>query len=243
MLFTQRAFVLLSLLLSTALLAPAQDARGSIGGRILDAQDAVIAGARVTATNQATGVAASATTNEAGTFRLPFLLPGKYRVTAEMSGFRTFAQSEVELRVTDSLDLRIRLEVGSVAEAIEVKGGTPLLETANSSLGQVMDNKRLEDLPSRGGNPLELERLAPGVANMANLRTQRSSSPGSASNITVNGTGVNATQFNIDGVSNSTNDTGRGFARVAFSPPASAMSESSSSRTPTTRLWGMSTGP
>jgi hypothetical protein len=225
MLFTPRAFVLLSLLLSIAWLAPAQDARGSIGGRIMDAQDAMIAGARVTATNQATGVAASATTNEAGTFRLPFLLPGKYRVTAEISGFRAFAQSDVELRMTDSLDLRIRLEVGSVTEAIEVKGGTPLLETANSSLGQVMDSKRLEDLPSRGGNPLELERLAPGVANLANLRTQRTSSPGSASNITVNGTGVFQTQFNIDGVSNTTNDQGRGYARVAFSPPAAAVSE------------------
>lgn len=203
----------------------AQDARGSIGGRVMDAQDALIAGARVTATNQETGVTVSAVTNEVGSFRLPFLLPGKYRVTVETAGFRKYEQTDVELRVTDRLDLPIHMEVGGVAEVIEVKGGTPLLETSNSSLGQVMDTKRLDDLPVRGGNPLELERLAPGVANMTTLRTQRSSSPASASSITVNGTGVNKTQFNIDGVNNTTNDQGRGFARVAFSPPPSAVNE------------------
>ena len=94
-----------------------------------------------------------------------------------MTGFRTYAQNGIDLRVGDSLDLRVRLEIGNVSESIEVKSGTPLLDTGNSSIGQVMDSKRLEDLPQRGGNPLELERLAPGVANLTSLRVMKLSSP------------------------------------------------------------------
>ena len=203
----------------------AQDARGSIGGRVTDTLDALIVGAKVVTANQETGVIATAITNESGAFRLPFLLPGRYRISVEMNGFRTYAQSGVELRVGDSLDLPIRLEVGNVSETIEVKGGTPLLETGSSSLGQVMDSKRLEDLPQRGGNPLELERLAPGVANLTSLRVMKLSSPAATSQITVNGTGQFSTQFNMDGVSNSSNDQGRGYARVNFIPPSSAVSE------------------
>ena len=203
----------------------AQDARGSIGGRVTDTQDASIAGARVVAANQETGVSVSASTNESGAFRLPFLLPGRYRVSVELSGFRTYARAGVELRVGDSLDLPVRLEVGNVTETIEVKGGAPLLETGTSSPGQVIDAKRLEDLPQRGGNPLELERLAPGVANLTSLRVMKLSSPAATSQITVNGTGQFAAQFNLDGVSNSSNDQGRGYPRVNFIPPSSAVSE------------------
>jgi len=160
-----------------------------------------------------------------------------------MSGFRTFVQSDVEVRVSDSLDLRIRLEVGNVAETIEVKGGTPLLETANSSLGQIMDTKRLEDLPQRGGNPLELQRLAPGVANLTTLRVMKTSSPEGTSSITVNGTGTFSTQFNIDGVSNTTNDRGRGYARVSFIPPSAAVSEFKLQSNPYDATVGHAFGP
>ncbi len=203
----------------------AQDSRGTIGGRVTDAQGAYVVGAHISAVNQATGVAASAVTNESGTFRLPFLAAGTYRLTSEMTGFRNYVQSGVELRLSDVLDLQIRMDVGSVSETIEVKGGTPQLDTASSSIGQLVDSKRLDDLPQRGGNPLELERLAPGVANMTSLRVMKTSSPDATSNITVNGTGNTSTQFNLDGVSNTTNDRGRGYARVAFIPPSGAVSE------------------
>ena len=221
-----RCLVLLMIaLLGLSAPVAAQDARGSIGGRVTDAQDSLIQGARVTATNQQTGVSASAVTNESGAFRLPFLLSGLYRITVEMAGFRSYVRSEVELRVSDTLDLPIRLDVGNVADTIEVKGGTPLLDTAGASVGQVMDAKRLEDLPQRGGNPLELVRLAPGTANLTSLRVMKLSSPAATSQNTVNGTGTFATQFNLDGVNNSSNDQGRGYARVNFIPPSAAVTE------------------
>lgn len=221
----------------------AQDARGSINGRVTDAQDAVIVGVRISAVNQQTGVASSAVSNDAGVFRLPFLVPGVYRLTAEMTGFRTYVQADLQVRTNDSLDLSVRMDVGSVTETIEVKGGTPLLETSTSTVGQVMDTRRLEDLPQRGGNPLELQRLIPGVANLTSLRTMKSSSPDGTSQTTVNGTGSYSTQYNIDGVSNSTNDRGRGYARVAFIPPSSAVSEFKMQSNPYDATVGHAFGP
>ena len=115
----------------------AQDARGSIGGRVSDSQDAVISGARVVAANEQTGVSVSGITNESGAFRLPFLLPGRYRVSVEMSGFRTYAQSGVEVRVSDSLDLPIRLEVGNVVDRVSTSwtiesGGSSFQSSAST---------------------------------------------------------------------------------------------------------------
>ena len=215
----------LLLLISLPSVLQAQDARGTIGGRVADAQDAAIASAKVTATNQETGVVATSSSNDAGTFRLPFLLPGTYKVTAEMAGFKTYVQNQIELRVADNLDLRIRLEVGNVTETIDVKGATPLLDTAGSSVGDVIDVRRLSELPQRGGNPLELERLSPGVANTTTLRIMKLSSPDATSSNTVNGSGNDQTQYNIDGVSDTTNDRGKGYARVAFIPPSGSIQD------------------
>jgi len=243
MLSGSRLAALIPLFVSFALPVLAQDARGTIGGRVSDAQNALVVGVRITATNQATGLSEAAVTNESGAFRLPFLAAGRYRITAEMSGFRNYVQSDVELRLSETLDLKIRMELGSVSETIEVKGGTPLLETANSSTGQLIDSKRLDDLPQRGGNPLELERLAPGVANLTTLRVMKTSSPDATSNITVNGTGNTSTQFNLDGVSNTTNDRGRGYARVAFIPPSAAVSEFKMQSNPYDAAVGHTFGP
>ena len=113
----------------------AQESRASLTGRVADSSDAVVVGVKIQATNLNTGVSISTVTNESGVFVIPFLLSGKYRVTAEQSGFRAWLQDNLELRVNDSVDLRIRLVVGNVTETIEVQGGTPLLETANSSVG------------------------------------------------------------------------------------------------------------
>ena len=177
---------------------------------------------KVSATNLQTGVAATAG-NETGA-SLPFLLPGKYKFNAGMA-FKNYAQNDLELRVNDSLALDVRLEVGGQTETVEVKGGAPLLETADSSLGNVIDERRLSELPQRGGNPLELERLAPGVVNLTTLRIMKPSSPDGTSSVSVNGSGNFGVQYNLDGVTDTTNDRGRGYARVAFIPPSTAVTE------------------
>lgn len=219
-----RRLVLMALAAIT-LTAPtfAQESRASIAGRVADPSDLVVAGAKVVATNVNTGVSSSAVTNESGSFVIPFLLPGTYRLTASLPGFKTYSQDDIRLRVNDSLDLRIRLEIGNVTETINVEAGAPQMETADSSVGSVIDERQLLELPQRGGNPLELERLSPGVVNLTTMRIMKLSSPDGTSSVAVNGTGNFSTQYNMDGVSDTTNDRGRGYARVAFIPPSNAI--------------------
>jgi hypothetical protein len=206
-----------------AAICAAQDPRGSLTGTVLDASGALVPGAEVRATKIDTWVTARGVTNEAGRFNIRFLLPGVYRVTAAKAGFKTYSQDNLEVRIDDTLDITIRLEIGSIAETVEVRAGASLLETSTSTLGQVVDERRMLELPQKGGNPLELQRLVPGVVNLTNLRTMKSSSPSGTSGTSVNGTGTNATLFNIDGVSNTTNDGGGGKLRVAFIPPSAAI--------------------
>lgn len=213
---------LLSILIWAAICA-AQDPRANMVGSVVDPSGASVPGAEVRVTRTDTGVEARGVTSEAGKFNIRFLLPGTYRLIAMKPGFKTFAQDNLVLRVDETLDLTVRLEIGNVSETIEVKVGAPLLETASSTLGQVIDERRMLELPQKGGNPLELQRLVPGTFNLTNLRTMKSSSPSGTSQAPVNGTGINNTLFNIDGVSNSTNDGGGGKLRVAFIPASSAV--------------------
>lgn len=209
----------------SAAISSAQESRGVIAGRVADPTDAAIAGAQVRATSVETGIATAAVSSASGAFRLPFLIPGVYRVTGELAGFKKLSLDSVEVRVGETLDLVLRLEVGSVSETLEVSGAVPLLETGTSSVGTFMDQRRLQELPQRGGNPMELARLAPQVVNLTNLRAMKASSPSGTSQIAVAGGPRFNTEFQIDGISNTTADLGDGRVRVAFIPPSSAVSE------------------
>ncbi|MCU0248135.1 MAG: TonB-dependent receptor, partial [Bryobacter sp.] len=182
-------------------------------------------GVKVRAIANDTGVAAVAQTNDAGLYNLPYLIPGLYKLTVEQTGFKTYVRPNVEVRVSETTDLMIQLEVGEVAETVEVNDATPQLETASASLGLVMDQRRINDLPQRGGNPLELTLLAPGVANTTNLRLRKSMAPEATSDFAADGAGRYNNEFQIDGISNTAADRGRGYARVAYAPPASAVRE------------------
>src|SRR5574340_217664 len=218
-------FIVFAGLLTAALGCYAQDPRGSILGRVEDESGAVAPGVSVRVRNSETGVAASATANQAGLFNVPFLIPGVYLVEAEATGFKKFRREGVDVRVGDAVEIVITMQVGAVTETIEVTAQTPLLETANSTLGQVIDQRRILELPQRGGNPMELALLAPGVTNGVNLRLRKASAPSATSSISTDGTGNNNTEFQIDGISNTANDTGDGAPRMAFSPPPTAVRE------------------
>lgn len=203
----------------------AQDPRGFIRGTVMDNSGAVIPGAKVKAISNETGVSAEATANESGLYNIPYLIPGFYRLTVEQSGFKTFLRDRIEVRVSETVEVPISLEVGSLTETVEVKDESPALETANASLGQVIDQRRITELPQRGANPLELALLTPGVANTTNLRLRKSMAPEATSDISADGAGRYNNEFQIDGISNTAADRGRGYARVAFSPPSSAVRE------------------
>jgi hypothetical protein len=158
-----RTFACLAMAALLAAPAAAQDARGTITGTVRDASGGVIPGATVTITNSAMGTTVTVVTNEQGLFTAPFLIPGAYRVTAELSGFKKSAR-DVQLRIADRLELDLGLEAG-ISETVNVTADTPLLETATASLGNVVDSRRIAELPTPHGDPYALIGLAAGVTS------------------------------------------------------------------------------
>jgi hypothetical protein len=200
-----------------------QEARGTITGRVIDPSGAVVVGAEVRVTNLATGVSATSRTNDSGAYSIPYLPLGTYSLVAESSGFKRVERTSIEVRVNDVLDIPLQLEVGNVNETIQVTATTPLLESSTAGVGQVIDGRRLTELPIQGGNASELALLAPGVINTTNLRERKAGFGNADSQFTTNGNPLYSNEFTIDGVPNSypagTNP------QVGFNPPRSAVSE------------------
>src|SRR5262245_1196240 len=206
-------------LLGLAATAGAQDPRGSISGRVTDHTGGVLPGVTVTATNVSTSVATATTTSREGTYSIPFLNPGDYRVTVELSGFKKVVREGVEVRVADKLSLDFGMEIGRLEETVSVTAESPLLETSTGSTGQVIDEKRISMMPLSDGNPFVLSRLAPGIAYNGDLKFSRPfDNAGTSGIVTAGATGGN--EFTLDGSPNMT--SGR---RVAFVPPAGAVQQ------------------
>ncbi|HTM51196.1 MAG TPA: carboxypeptidase regulatory-like domain-containing protein [Bryobacteraceae bacterium] len=125
----------------------AQSPEASLSGRVSDAQGAVIAGARVTAVNRATGIKTAVTSNPGGVFVIRPLPVGSYGLFVEHAGFKRFEHSAITLTTGQSLELNVSLEVGSVAENVLVTASTQILETRTSDVGQLVESKTIEDMP------------------------------------------------------------------------------------------------
>ncbi len=203
-------------------IAPAQEFRGSISGRITEASGAAVPGAQVIVTSVATSTSTSTTTNEAGDYTVLYLTPGIYTVSVEAKGFKRAVRQNIEVRVADKLALDLRLEVGEVAETVNITADAPLLESTSASAGQVIDRRRISELPLSDGNPFVLSRLAPGIAYVGDLKFSRPfDNAGTASIVADGAPGRN--EFTLDGVPNMA--SGGGVGRVAFVPPADAVQE------------------
>jgi hypothetical protein len=207
-----------------AVAAFAQESRGTIVGRVADTTGAVLPGVKIEINNTATNVTTTATSNEEGRFSAPFLLPGTYRVTAEKTGFKRFVQPGVEVRVSETVELNLSLPAGEVTEAVEIAATTPLLDTAGSSLGQVIDERRVQELPLFSGNPMELTLIATGVVNSTDMRLRKAGFNNAPSQFSSDGNGQFNNDFTIDGIPNNF-PVGNGQSRVAFSPPVYSVKE------------------
>lgn len=201
-----------------------QESRGTITGRVVDASGAVVAGAEVRVTNKETGATATARSNGAGNYTIPYLLPGVYDLSADFTGFKKTETPGIQVRVNDVLRIEVRLEVGTATETVEVKGGAPLLEASNVSIGQVVGERQIADLPIQAGNANELVLLAPGVTNSTNLRQRKSSFNSASSQFTTNGNALYANEYTIDGVPD-TFFNGGGSPLIAFQLPENSVSE------------------
>ena len=134
-----------------------------ITGTVSDATGAVIAGTKITVTNAATNVSRQVEATSAGSYTVPFLAPGIYNLRAEKEGFTAAIRSGVELQVGDIERVNFSMQVGNVNEQIEVVASGTQLATEGTSVGTVIENKRIVELPLNGRNYLQLIALSPNV--------------------------------------------------------------------------------
>ena len=203
------------------LAAPAFAQNSTIQGQIADPQGAAVPGAQVTVTNVATGVAINVTSNPTGLFLAPDLLAGKYRVEVKSSGFGPAVKDNVQLNVAQTVELNFTLALGQLAQTITVTETGEVLNTQTTTVGQVVSNQQVQDLPLNGRNYLQLATLTPGAAS---ANQSRGESGGAFTAL-----GQTSYQMNIvlDGVWNNTVYGGGelGFQAQAVEPPVDAINQ------------------
>ena len=136
---------------------------GSITGEVKDQSGAVAPNAAVTVTNSKTNVARSTATNSAGIYSFPDLTPGTYHAKVTAPGFETVVKTNIELQVQQTARVDFSLSVGQTSNTVEVRASGALLSTENATVGTVVEEKRISELPLNGRNFFSLVALAPNV--------------------------------------------------------------------------------
>ncbi len=188
-------FLFFILLCATSL--PAQTFRGTILGTVSDPQGAVVPGAKVTVHNINTGLERTTQTGADGSYSVPELPVGTYTVTVTQSGFQTAVTSNVPVDVAAQRRVDVTFRTGQVSEKVEVSGETlPQVETTNDTLGGILTQDTVKDLPINGRDYTKLIYLNPGVAGSPDQITD---SPGSFGEFSMNGARGRANNFLLDG--------------------------------------------
>src|SRR5437867_1956026 len=172
-------------------------ATAQISGVVRDQSGAVLPGVGVTATQTETGINRTTVTNETGSYVLPNLPLGPYRMEAALPGFRNFVQSGIILQVNSNPTINVVLQVGQVSEQVEVQANASLVETRSVTIGQVMETARIMDLPLNGRNTQELLLLGGGTVQQAPAGGD--SFPGRLM-ISSAGSRTAATDYTLDGI-------------------------------------------
>src|SRR5260370_36419854 len=200
---SRRAFsLLLSLLVafSTCIFVQGQSTYGSITGLITDPSGAAIGDARVTLTNLGTAEKRVQPTGSDGLYSFVNLIPGNYRIEVEKQGFKRITQEPVVVQVQQSSKIDVALPIGQATETVEVTSETPLLQSESSSLGQVVEQRKANELPLNGRNVLNLISLAPSVVPQGSAGgTPVGVNPFGWGNYQVNGSFGNESAEYLDG--------------------------------------------
>lgn len=170
----------------------------TISGTVTDSADAAVAGAAITITDLAKNTSFRTTSNESGFYLVSELPPGSYSVKAEQPGFRTYILDAFPLSTQQKASVNIKLEVGQVSEKVQVTAEAQLVESQSSTLGAVVENKRILDLPLNGRNIYNLSALVPGVFMVRQMTGIADSF--TANRFIVNGSQESTSDILLDGV-------------------------------------------
>lgn len=234
---------LICVLILGASWANAQIVSGTITGSVKDASGGAIPGAQVSAVNENTNFNRETRSNEAGDFNFANLPPGRYRVTASHPGFKSGVVANIELLIDQTARADLKLEVGQINEQVTVQGSAVLLDTDTPTIGQVIEQKPIQDLPLNGRNFLQLASLSAGVipATANTTETARLGPAGSSrSQLTahVGGARGSFNSFLLDGMEN----RGSRFGEMPFLPSLDAVQEFKIQRNFYSAEYGQSVG-
>ena len=215
----------LTLLILAGSLAPLLAQQGTIQGVVTDPSKAMVPKATVTITSLDTGIATTATTNEQGFYLLPLLNSGRYQVECQAQGFAAQMLKDFRLEVGQTARLDFELKTGSVVESIQVSASAVLINSETSEVGQVIDSKRILEMPLNGRNYLQLAQFTVGVLPGGNIGVgSRARDEGAFAAV-----GLQIAQNNVllDGADNSSRTSGGplGFEAQQVKPPVDAVSE------------------
>ncbi|MGD0509125.1 MAG: carboxypeptidase-like regulatory domain-containing protein, partial [Terriglobales bacterium] len=185
------------LFLCASSVAFAQAGRGSISGLVSDPSGAIVSGAKVTALNHATGITLHTVTSDAGLYSFVSLNPGIYTVTASQKGFESVAQNNVLVTVDQVTTVNVALQVGSVAETVTVTGASSLVDTSNSTVGQLIDSATIDRVPLLTRNVFDLVQLSAGVTPANGSANSSSSQP--IVNISSGRPNIDVSSYTING--------------------------------------------
>jgi outer membrane receptor protein involved in Fe transport len=191
-------------LIGIAVPVAAQSTTGSFQGTITDPSSAALPGATIVITNTATGLTRTTVTNQSGFYDASLLPPGTYNLTAELTGFQKVQQKDVTLAINQNKRVDFRLELSAVQESVQVSGQSPLVDTQDSSMRQVVGGEQIVALPLNGRNFRDLGLIVPGVQDMA----QNSNLASRGGGINIVGAQDTQNNFLLDGFDNNDPTTG-----------------------------------
>src|SRR3989442_3531075 len=179
-------------------------------GVVQDKTGAVVSGAKITLTNEATNVSLTTTTTSAGTYTFDGIQPGRYKITVEMQGFKTFASGGNVLTIGQPMTVNSTLELGSVQQTVEVLAGAKLVQTTTpGNVATLVDQIEVTTLPivgTRGRTPLQFVEIVPGVTDAGGSNQTGATVPGDG--VSVNGSRHRAWNSTLDCLDNNENSAG-----------------------------------
>ncbi len=188
----------------------AQDVTARIDGQVTDPNGAVVLGATITLTNTKTGEVRTVESNDTGGYTLALVPPGTYDLSVRAQGFKEYQSKGIELNVNDRKTINIGLETGAITESITVTAEAPLIQTS-PTVGDVVENRRVVELPLNNRNFMQLLTLVPGVTGSGTSEIGIGLT--NVVDFSVNGTRRNSINFLVDGVSNT--DVGSGITLLS----------------------------
>ncbi len=192
-------FAALAIFLLSALPVLAQGTGGRILGRVTDPSSAVLGGAKVIATNDATGVTHDSLTNESGDYVFPDLPVGTYTLTFDLTGFKKAVRHGITLDVNQVITLNMTMQLGAAQEVIDVTSEAPLVDTSSTQLGAVVNNRSVNELPLNARDSYQFLQLQPGVQSQLGSSGGTFYGSDSSGAVSVNGGRSRANNFSVNG--------------------------------------------